>query len=399
MELHDNEEIVDLQYKGLKLIQNDKVFKFGTDAVLLSSFVTIKKGETLVDLGTGSGIIPILLSGRADANFYGIEIQEEAARLAERNAALNGKDNITIINDDLSNVRAHIERADVVTVNPPYDKLGSGEMQKEDHMQIAFYEVRTDLERIAQAASSILPTGGRLYMIHRSYRMAEIIDVLKRNRLEPKEIRPIAKKYDAEPRYILIKALKDAKEGMRLLPSLILYREDGTYTDEMRRIYHMETFKEKNMEACEKGKLYIVSTPIGNMEDITYRAVRILKEVSYIAAEDTRHSRMLLNRLGIENRLVSFHEYSSREKAEKIVGDILEGNDIALITDAGTPIISDPGVELTKLAADKDIEILSVPGPCAAIAAMTVSALDARRQHKEGHAQEDNGKRVYQHSL
>ena len=77
-------------------------------------------------------------------------------------------------------------------------------------------------------------------MIHRSYRMAEIIETLRKNRLEPKEIRPIAKKYDAEPRYILIKALKDAREGMRLLPSLILYKEDGTYTDEMRKIYHME---------------------------------------------------------------------------------------------------------------------------------------------------------------
>ncbi|MBQ4289279.1 MAG: tRNA1(Val) (adenine(37)-N6)-methyltransferase [Clostridia bacterium] len=240
MELHDREEIVDLQYKGLKLIQNDKVFKFGTDAVLLSSFVTVKKGETLVDLGTGSGIIPILLSGRTEANFYGVEIQDDAYELAVRNVELNHKDNIKIIHDDLANIRHYIEQADVVTVNPPYDKLGSGEMQKEDHMQIAFYEVKTDLETIVQTASSILPTGGRFYMIHRSYRMAEIIETLRKNRLEPKEIRPIAKKYDAEPRYILIKALKDAREGMRLLPSLILYKEDGTYTDEMRKIYHME---------------------------------------------------------------------------------------------------------------------------------------------------------------
>ncbi|MBR3295042.1 MAG: tRNA1(Val) (adenine(37)-N6)-methyltransferase [Clostridia bacterium] len=240
MELHDREEIVDLQYKELKLIQNDKVFKFGTDAVLLSSFVTVKKGETLVDLGTGSGIIPILLSGRTEASFYGVEIQDDAYELAVRNVELNHKDNIKIIHDDLANIRKHIEQADVVTVNPPYDKLGSGEMQKEDHMQIAFYEVKTDLETIVHSASSILPTGGRFYMIHRSYRMAEIIETLRKNRLEPKEIRPIAKKYDAEPRYILIKALKDAREGMRLLPSLILYKEDGTYTDEMRKIYHME---------------------------------------------------------------------------------------------------------------------------------------------------------------
>ena len=238
--LGENEEIVDLQYKGLKLIQNDKVLKFGTDAVLLSSFVTVHKGEKVVDMGTGSGIIPILLAGRTDADYYGIEIQDEAYQLACRNVELNGLSNVTMIHDDIANIKDHFDQVDVVIVNPPYDKLGAGDMQKDEYMQIAFYEVKTDLRGILEAASSILPTGGRFYMIHRSYRLAEIMSVMKEYRLEPKEVRPIVKRYDAEPRYVLIKGLKDAREGMRLLPSLIIYGEDGAYTDEMRSIYHME---------------------------------------------------------------------------------------------------------------------------------------------------------------
>ena len=133
-----------------------------------------------------------------------------------------------------------------------------------------------------------------------------------------------------------------------------------------------------------QGKLYIVSTPIGNLEDISARAARILAEVDCIAAEDTRHTAQLLNSLGIKNRLMSFHEYSRRERAQELVDMLLAGQNIALVTDAGTPIVSDPGEQLTKLAAEQGIEILSVPGACAAIAALTVSALDAGKFVFEG---------------
>ena len=133
-----------------------------------------------------------------------------------------------------------------------------------------------------------------------------------------------------------------------------------------------------------QGRLYIVSTPIGILEDMTVRAARFLGEVDCIAAEDTRHTAQLLNNLGIKNRLVSFHEHSRPERAQELVDRLLAGEDIALVTDAGTPIISDPGEPLTKLAAAQGIEILSVPGPCAAIAALTVSALDAGKFVFEG---------------
>ena len=143
----------------------------------------------------------------------------------------------------------------------------------------------------------------------------------------------------------------------------------------------------------EQGKLYIVSTPIGNLGDMTVRAVRTLEEADCIAAEDTRHTAQLLNSLGIKNRLISFHEHSRREKAQELVDMLLAGQNIALVTDAGTPIISDPGEQLTKLAAEHGIEILSVPGPCAAIAALTVSALDAGKFVFEGFLPKDKTRR------
>jgi len=140
----------------------------------------------------------------------------------------------------------------------------------------------------------------------------------------------------------------------------------------------------------DKGTLYIVSTPIGNLGDITYRAVETLKNADMIAAEDTRHTLKLLNSLDIHTKLVSFHEYSSREKAERLVEQLLEGKNIALVTDAGTPIISDPGAPLVSLAAAEGIEVTAVPGACAAITALTLSGMNAERFLFEGFLPKDN---------
>lgn len=240
MELRPDEQIVDLQYAGLRLIQNKDVLKFGTDSVLLSSFVQVRKKERLVDLGTGTGIIPILLSGRVQAEMIGVEIQPQAAELARRNVELNGLHNVRILQADLKEAPSLIGQVDVVCTNPPYDKPQAGEMKESETLRIARYELACTLEDVVQSAAALLSTGGRFYMIHRSYRLAEIIYAMKQHRLEPKEIRPICKNAGAEPRYVLIKAIKDSAEGMRLLPSLILYGPDGQYTPEMHAIYHME---------------------------------------------------------------------------------------------------------------------------------------------------------------
>lgn len=140
----------------------------------------------------------------------------------------------------------------------------------------------------------------------------------------------------------------------------------------------------------QPGALYIVATPIGNLGDITLRAVEVLRGVDVIAAEDTRHTQKLLNHLQIKNRVLSFHEHSDPARARQLAGLLTEGKSVALVTDAGTPLISDPGAPLTELAAAQGAPIYAVPGACACIAALTVSALPAGRFTFEGFLPRDN---------
>ena len=126
------------------------------------------------------------------------------------------------------------------------------------------------------------------------------------------------------------------------------------------------------------GKLYLVATPIGNLEDITLRAIRILREVDIIAAEDTRHSLKLLNHLEISKPLISYHRHNEEIKSDGLIEKLLNGENIALITDAGTPAISDPGEFIVKKAIENNIEIIPIPGACALINALITSGLDTR---------------------
>lgn len=127
------------------------------------------------------------------------------------------------------------------------------------------------------------------------------------------------------------------------------------------------------------GTLYLCATPIGNLEDMTFRCVRILKEVDLIAAEDTRNSRKLLNHFDIHTAMTSYHEYNKMEKGRKLVERLRDGADIALITDAGTPGISDPGEELVRMCQEAGITVTAVPGAAACITALTISGLSTRR--------------------
>ncbi len=127
------------------------------------------------------------------------------------------------------------------------------------------------------------------------------------------------------------------------------------------------------------GTLYLVATPIGNLGDITYRAVETLKEVDLIAAEDTRHSIKLLNHFEIKTPMTSYHEHNRIEKAKILVGKLLEGVNIALVTDAGTPGISDPGEELVRQAIEAGIQVSPIPGAAACICALIMSGLPTRR--------------------
>lgn len=122
--------------------------------------------------------------------------------------------------------------------------------------------------------------------------------------------------------------------------------------------------------------LYIVSTPIGNLDDITLRALDVLKKVSVIACEDTRHTKILLNKYKIDNKLVSYHQHSGETKSAQIIAFLQDGEDVALVTDAGTPGISDPGSMLIKRVIEANIEITSIPGPTAFVSALSVGGFD-----------------------
>ena len=240
------EQIDDLQYRGLKIIQDDTHFRYGTDAVLLAAFCDLRKGELAVDLGTGTGIIPLLTAKRTGARLVGLEIQPKAAALARRNAALNGMD-IQIVEGDLKDAPSLLRglRPTAVICNPPYDREGSGGVSRDMEIRIARHEGLCTLEDVARAAAGLLQTGGRFYMIHRAKRVAEAIYALKQNGLEPKRMRFIANRQDATPGYVLIKSVKDAAPEVVVEPPLILYGEDGQYTDEMNRIYHRGAYADE----------------------------------------------------------------------------------------------------------------------------------------------------------
>ena len=213
----------DLQYKDLKMMQEEGLFRFGTDAVLLASFCDVKQKDTVVDLGTGTGIIPLLLSARTGCRVIGVEIQERAAQLAGENVSLNSlEDRIQIICEDMRTLKLNETRINAVVCNPPYEKAGSGGVSTTEEIRIARHEVMCTLEDCVTAASRLLSTGGKLFMIHRSERAAELIYLMHKHRLEPKKLRAIQAYEGRDPRYVLIMAVKDASAGLKLAAPLII---------------------------------------------------------------------------------------------------------------------------------------------------------------------------------
>ena len=243
IELKENERIDDLEYKGLKIIQNKEGFCFGIDSVLLSDFAkNIKKDSVVVDIGTGTGIISILLSKKAEIKkIYGIEIQEEVADMAKRSVKLNDlQDKIQIINKNIKNIFEEIEpnKIDAIVTNPPYMKLNTGAKNEEIKKLISRHEVECNLEDIIKISYKLLKSKGEFYMVHRAERIVDILYNLRKYKLEPKEIRFIHSKVGKEPNLVLIKAVKDAGEHLIIDSPLVVYNNDGTYTDEIFKIYN-----------------------------------------------------------------------------------------------------------------------------------------------------------------
>lgn len=159
----------------------------------------------------------------------------------------------------------------------------------------------------------------------------------------------------------------------------------------------MSSIKSTNLDyeknKIEKGMLYLVATPIGNLADLSERAIKVLSEVDFIAAEDTRNSMKLLSYLGIQKPMVSYFEHNKRERGQVIADRLKNGESCALITDAGTPAISDPGEDIVALCAEQNIPVSSIPGACAGIVALTLSGLPTGRFCFEGFLSANKGER------
>ena len=239
--LKENERLDDLQRNGYKLIQNSTVFCFGMDAVLLCAFSNIKEGENVIDLGTGNGVIPILLKGRTKGHhFTGLEIQDINVDMARRSVEYNGiQDSVEIVQGDIKEVFSQFKKAsfDVVTSNPPYMNENHGLSNPESHKAIARHELLCTLEDVVKAASGLLKVGGRFYMVHRPHRLDEIFEVIKANGMQPKRVRLVYPFVDKEPNMVLIESIKGAKPMVKFEKPLIIYKEPGVYTQEVFDLY------------------------------------------------------------------------------------------------------------------------------------------------------------------
>ena len=241
VELKNGERIDELERKDYKIIQDKNRFCFGMDAVLLSGLADVKEGERVLDLGTGTGIIPILLEAKTEGeHFTGLEIQEESAEMARRSVLLNDlQDKINIVNGDIKEASNIFGGAtfDIVTCNPPYMTEHHGLTNFEEPKAIARHEIKCTLEDVIRETAKVLKPGGRFYMVHRPRRLVEIIKLMNEYRIEPKRLRMVHPFEDKDANMVLIEGHRGRKSMMKVEPPLIVYESQGVYTEEILRIY------------------------------------------------------------------------------------------------------------------------------------------------------------------
>lgn len=235
------ERFDDLQRNGYKIIQNPQKFCFGMDAVLLSGFARVKKAERVIDLGTGTGIIPILLEAKTPGeHFTGLEIQPESADMAARSVRYNGlEDRISIVTGDIKDA-ANLFGAssfDVVTSNPPYMTKEHGLVNDADAKTIARHEVLCSLEDLISQTAKLLKPNGRCYFVHRPFRLVEILSMMSAYQVEPKRIQFVYPYVDKEPNMVLIEGVRGGKSRVTVEKPLIVYKSPGVYMPEIYDIY------------------------------------------------------------------------------------------------------------------------------------------------------------------
>ncbi len=234
----------DLQYKGLKIYQDTEEFCFGTDAVLLANFVRAKKGERLVDLCSGTGIVALLATARCQpSSCIAVELQQQMAQLCQKSVDYNNLQNvITVKCADLRQLGFGTEAgcADVVTCNPPYKKPEGSLASEKQSIRIARQEITCNLEDVISASARLLRFGGKLFMVHQSQRIMDIITYMRNYSLEPKRICMVQPRADKGANLVLVEAMRGGKPGVIWEPTLVLQNPDGSYTDQLKKIYHMD---------------------------------------------------------------------------------------------------------------------------------------------------------------
>lgn len=239
--MKETERIDELQRNGYRIIQDPGRFCFGMDAVLLSGFARAKEGDRVLDLGTGTGIIPILMEAKTKASrFFALEIQEESADMARRSVALNGLEKkIQVVTGDIKEAEKYFNASsfDVITCNPPYMIGKHGLVNPDAPKAIARHEILCTLEDVIRQATFLLKPGGSFYLVHRPFRLAEILSLLVTAKLEPKRMRLVYPYVDKEPNMVLLQAVRGGKSRMTVEKPLIIFEKPGVYTKEIHEVY------------------------------------------------------------------------------------------------------------------------------------------------------------------
>ena len=236
------ERIDDLERDGLRIIQNPDKFCFGMDAVLLTGFARVRQGEVLIDIGTGTGVIPLLMTSKGQGKMHiGLEIQDDMAEMASRSVALNKlEDKVKIICCDVNKSSEIIpnQSADVVTCNPPYMNDEHGLKNENRSLALSRHEISCTLEDVVREGCRMLKSGGRYYMVHRPHRLMDVLTVMRSYKMEPKRMRLVYPFADKEANMVLIEAVKNGKPFLRVEEPLVIYKSAGEYTEEVKALYY-----------------------------------------------------------------------------------------------------------------------------------------------------------------
>lgn len=239
-----DETLDDLQLKGIHIIQKKEGFRFGVDAVLLANFAKVKRNATVIDLCSGTGIIPFIIKGKSQCGLIkGIEIQNEFVDMANRTSLYNNfQDEVMFAQGDLKDVDLlkSLDRVDVVTVNPPYKLHNSGILNENDKNAIARHEICCKLEDVIIAARTLLKDNGRLFMVHRPERIVDILTIMRKHKIEPKRIRFVHPKPGKAPNILLIEGQRDGGAFLKIEDPLYVHTEDDSYSEEIKEIYNSQ---------------------------------------------------------------------------------------------------------------------------------------------------------------